>query len=107
MLKRKKRFNTMNIRPLQIKIHSLSMIFMLIKKKLLFIVFLLAIFNYKLIFSCLFSFNLLINKCLDKINIDHQMLYFSAILAINIFVIVNVSLSYKSRKKILKEKELL
>lgn len=80
---------------------------MLIKKKLFFIVFLLAIFNYKLIFSYLFSFNLLVNKCLDKINIGHQMLYFSAILAINILVIVNVSLSYKFRKKILKEKELL
>ncbi|CEG59238.1 protein of unknown function (plasmid) [Legionella fallonii LLAP-10] len=38
---------------------------------------------------------------------DHQMLYFSAILAINIFVIVNVSLSYKLRKNTLNEKELL
>ena len=107
MLKKEKLFNQMNIRSLQIKMHYLSLIFMLIKKKILFIVFLLAIFNYKLIFSYLFSFNLFVNKCLDKINMDHQMLYFSAILAINIFVIVNVSLSYKLRKNKLNEKELL
>jgi hypothetical protein len=79
---------------------------MLIKRKILFIVFFLALLNYKLVFSYLFTFNLLINKYLDKINIDHRMFYYSVILTINLIVIIHASLSYKSRKNILNEKGL-
>ena len=88
----------MNIRTLQIKAHSIMLCFSLIKRKAAFLLLIVFLIKIKTIYPYMKSFSYLIINELDALILDHQIFYYSVILLINILLIANTYIKYKTTK---------
>lgn len=89
----------MNIKSLQIQMHSLSLCFAFFKRKMALFLLILIFINFKIIFSymnrLLFSFT----NQLDSVIVEHRIFYYSVLLSINTLVLISAYIRYKFHKK--------
>lgn len=89
----------MNTRPLQIKAHSIILFFSLIKRKVAFFLVIIILININANFSYIKNFLFLIINKLDVLILDHRIFYYFVILSINILLIINAYIRYKTNKR--------
>ncbi len=77
--------------------------FSLIKRKVALFLVIIILMNINAIFSYIKNFLFLIINKLEALILDHRIFYYSVILSINILLIINAYIRYKTNKRRQKE----
>ncbi len=77
--------------------------FSLIKRKVGLFLVIIILININAIFSYIKNFLFLIINKLEALILDHRIFYYSVILSINILLIINAYIRYKTNKRRQKE----